>query len=431
MLAIFLKHELKAFWRSKNAGKNLAVQIVMAIMILYLLACVGFAGFFLDKVLEKTLPKDPIIYSFCGLILIYFMWELFARMQLQELPTLRVQPYLQLPIKRNTLVQYLSVTALFSVFNFWPIALFFPFVFKVIGPQSGALAALGFIVSILAITVFSNYLALYIKRKANLNGWVFFITTGVLALISLADFTWHVISIRDISYVFFGHLLDQPSLMLLPVILAGVMYYINFSYLKQNLYLEELSTKKEKYKASTDYPILNYFGTTGDLVANEIKLILRNKRPRSVFTMSLFFLLYGLFFYPNPGLKGSEAFKVFVGMFMTGFFTISYGQFMFSWQASHFEGLMVSKIKFADFLKAKYLLFIAVSTAALILTTPYVYFGWRVLLIHLVMYLWNVGININAVLFFGNRNAKRIDLSKGSSFNWEGVGATQMLLSFL
>lgn len=431
MLSTFLSHEFKAFWRSKNAGKNLAVQIFMGLMILYLLACVGFVGFFLDKILGKVFPQEPITLSFCGIILMYFLWELFARLQLQELPTLRVQPYLQLPIKRNTLVNYLSVTALFSVFNLWPIVLFFPFVFKVIMVQSGVFVALSFIVSILAISIFSNYLALYVKRKANLNGWIFLIVVAGLVLISLCDYMWHLFSLRAISYAFFGHLISWPVLMLAPIAVAAGMYYINFSYLKQNLYLEELSTKKESHKASTDYPILNYFGPTGDLVANEIKLILRNKRPRSAFIMSLFFLFYGLIFYPNPGMKNNEAFKVFVGMFMTGFFIISYGQFMFSWQAAHFEGLMVSKVKFADFLKGKYLLFTAVSTVAVILTTPYVYFGWRVLLIHFVMYLWNLGITINIVLYFANRNAKRIDLSKGASFNWEGVGATQMILSFL
>jgi len=46
------------------------------------------------------------------------------------------------------------------------------------------------------------------------------------------------------------------------------------------------------------------------------------------------------------------------------------------------------------------------------------------------MYLWNLGVNIYIVLYFANRNAKRIDLGKGASFNWEGVGATQLLLSF-
>jgi hypothetical protein len=215
---------------------------------------------------------------------------------------------------------------------------------------------------------------------------------------------------------------------LLPVILAAVMYYINFAYLKQNLYLEELSSRKASaYKSSTEFPFLNRFGKVGDLAANELKLILRNKRSRATLVMGLFFMFYGLIFYTNP--KIGQTMYVFVGMFMTGIFIINYGQFMYSWQAAHFDGLLVSKLNFKDFLKAKYLLFTMVSTVALLLTIPYVYFGWNVLLIHFVMYLWNIGVNTTIVLFFANRNAKRINLSKGASFNWEGVGATQMLLS--
>ncbi len=431
MISTFFKHELKAFWRSKNTGKNLAVRIIMAILILYMLLNVVVVGFFLDKILGKTFPHDPILFSFCGIILIYFMGELFARLQLQELPTLRVQPYLQLPIKRNTMVGYLALTALFSVFNLWPIVLFFPFIFKIILHDAGGFATLGFIVSILGISILNNYLALYIKRKANLNGWVFLIAAAVLVLIGLSDFMWHIISIRNISYLFFGHLINHPVLALVPVLLGVAMYYLNFIYLKQNLYLEELSTKKDKYKSSTEYPMLSYFGATGDLVANEVKLILRNKRPKSALIMSLFFLFYGLIFYTNPRLKHNEWMKIFAGMFMTGFFIINYGQFMFSWQASHFDGLMVSKVSFVNFLKGKYLLFTATSTVAFLLTIPYVYYGWRVLLVHFVMYLWNLGVTVNIVLYFANRNAKRIDLSKSASFNWEGVGATQLILSFL
>ncbi|MDB5130871.1 MAG: hypothetical protein JWR02_620, partial [Mucilaginibacter sp.] len=50
-------------------------------------------------------------------------------------------------------------------------------------------------------------------------------------------------------------------------------------------------------------------------------------------------------------------------------------------------------------------------------------------MIHFVMYLWNIGINTTMVLFFANRNCKRIDLSKGAAFNWEGVGGNQWILS--
>ena len=431
MTTTFIRHELKAFWRSKNTGKSIAIRIVMGILILYLLINVLVLGFFLDKLLKGIFPKEDMLVSFCGILLMYFLFDIFMRLQLQELPTLRVQPYLQLPVKRNSLVGYLAFTALLSVFNLWPFILFVPFVLKIIAAGSGGLTALAFIVSIAGLTVFNNYLAIYIKRKANVNGWIFLIAAGIIILIGLSDFYWHLFSIRTISFLFFGHLISHPVFAMLPVLLGALMYYLNFLYLKQNLYLEELGSRKaSSYKSSTEYPLLNRFGIVGDLAGNEIKLILRNKRSRSSVIMGLFVIFYGLIFYTRPGLSGSEGFKVFVGMFMTGIFIINYGQFMFSWQASQFDGFLVSKSSFTDFLKAKYLLFTLVSTCFLLLTTPYVYFGWRTLMVHFVMYLWNIGINTTIVLFFANRNYKRIDLSRGASFNWEGVGATQLLLSF-
>ncbi|HWZ02690.1 MAG TPA: DUF5687 family protein, partial [Mucilaginibacter sp.] len=124
MISTFLRHELKAFWRSKNTGKSIAVRVIMALLILYLFINVLVAGFFLNTALEKIFPHDDVVISFCGIILLYYLMDLFMRLQLQELPTLRVQPYLQLPIKRNALVRYLAFTALFSVFNLWPFILF-------------------------------------------------------------------------------------------------------------------------------------------------------------------------------------------------------------------------------------------------------------------------------------------------------------------
>lgn len=428
MVLSFISHELKAFWRSKNTGKSIAIRVVMGILILYLLINVLFVGFFLDKMLEHFYPNDELVIPFCGILLIYFLFDLLMRLQLQELPTLRVQPYLHLPIKRNFLVRYLAITATLSVFNLWPFVLFLPFIIKILAPDSGVAVVLSFIIAIAGFTVFNNYLALYLKRRSNINGWVFLVSAAVLILIIACDFLWHVISLRNISYAFFGRLLTMPALALLPVVLAVVMYYLNFIYLKRNLYLEDLTAHKaSSYKSSTDIPFLSRFGSVGDLAANEIKLVLRNKRSRSALVMGLFFMFYGLIFYPNPHY--GEGYKVFVGMFMTGIFIINYGQFMFGWQATHFDGLLASKINFSDFIKAKYLLFTAISTVFFILTTPYAYFGLRVVMIHFVMYLWNIGVNTTMVLYFANRNFKRLDLSKGAAFNWEGVGATQWILS--
>jgi len=428
MTSTFIRHELKAFWRARNTGKSIAVHIFMGFLILYFLTVALYLGFNIDTFLKKGFPKDDLLVSFCGVILLYYAIELLSRMQLQELPTLRVQPYLQLAIKRNTLVKYLAFTSMLSFFNLWPLILFTPFIIKVIAVQKGGLVAVIFILSLIGFSIFNNYLALYIKRKASFNGWIMLGSTFVLALIGMGDFKWHLYSIRDFSYGFFGHLITQPALVLVPIVLAVIMYYVNFLFLKDNLYLEELTKHKTLKRSTTEFPLLDRFGHIGDLVANEIKLIIRNKRPSSALKVSLVFLFYGLIFYRNPQLH--EPFKVFVGMFMTGIFIISYGQYMYGWQATQFDGILVSKISFTDFLKAKYLLFTLVSTVAFILTIPYVYYGWRTVLVHFVMYLWNLGVNSTIILFFANRNSKRIDLSKGAAFNWEGVGVTQLLLTF-
>ncbi|MGN8068259.1 DUF5687 family protein [Mucilaginibacter sp. SG564] len=428
MISTFIRHELKAFWRSKNTGKSIAVRIVMIFLILYLFGCILLAGIGMDKILEIAFPNDDLVKSFCGIVLIYFLFDLFMRLQLQELPTLRVQPYLHLPIKRNTLVGYLAITAVFSMFNLWPFLLFLPFIFKIIAPDSGIIVALAFVVAIIGISVFNNYLALYLKRKSNLNGWIFLITAAVLILIVIADFWWHFYSLHNISYAFFGRLLTMPILAIIPALLGIVMYYFNFLYLKQNLYLETLTARKVKiYKSNTDIPFLSRFGTIGDLAANEIKLVFRNKRSRSSLIIGLFFMFYGLIFYTNKSL--GQGWYLFAGMYMTGAFVVNYGQFMFGWQASHFDGILVSKINFSDFVKAKYLLFTTVSAISFVLTIPYVYFGWHVLLVHFVMCVWNIGVTTTIVLFFANRNFKRIDLSKSGTMNWEGVGASQLLLT--
>lgn len=428
MTSTFIQHELKAFWRSKNTGKAIAVRIVMGILITLFLVEILALAFFMDVFLKAKYPNQNISIAFAGILFYYFLVDMLMRFQLQELPTLKVQPYLHLRVKKNALIRYLSFASLLSFFNLWPFILFTPFLLKVIRPEYGWGTAALYFIAIIAFACFNNYLSLYIKRKSNLNGWVSVGFAVTLALIMSSDVVWHIISIREPSIWFFGHLATLPVLVAVPLILAIAMYAINFYYLKGNLYLEELSSRKESHKSSNEFPILDRLGFVGDLVGNEIKLIFRNKRSRSALVMTSVFLLYGLLFYTNKAY--GEGWKVFCGQFMTGIFIINYGQFMYGWQAGHFDGILVSKIKFADFVKAKYLLFTAVSTVAFILTTPYAYFGWHIIAVHFAMYLWNIGVSTSVVLFFANRNYKRIDLSKGASFNWEGVGATQLLVGF-
>ena len=406
----------------------MAVSIILGLTLLYFLSNLLILSFFLDKVLEKAIPQHDAVEAFNGLLLYYFLLDLFMRFQLQELPTLRVKPYLALPISKNKIVRYLSLTSLWTGFTLSPFLLAGPFLLKVLVFEGYGSEFLAMIIAIAGFTLFNHFFSLWLKRKININAWFMFAFLVALAIIVLADIYLDAVSISSASRFIFNAIIKNEYLALLPVGAGIGMYYVNRSYLRSNLYLDELRKERAVERTAIDIPFLKNFGMAGQLAALEIKLILRNKRPKSSVIMSLFFMLYGLIFYRNTEFEGTI--MVFAGLMMTGIFIINYGQFMFSWQSSHFDGILASKITPEDFFKSKFLLFTLFSTLNLILTTPYAYFGWKILLSHLMLYFWNIGVSSLIVLFFANWNYKYIDLSKGASFNWEGVGASQFIIGF-
>jgi hypothetical protein len=428
MNLVFVSHQWKSFWRSKNTGKSIVVQVVMGILILYLLANFLFISFFLDKILSGIFPGQDVVTSFCGVLLYYFLLDICSRYQLQELPTLRVQPYLHLPIKRHKIVGYLSLTSLLSAFTLTPFVLTLPFLIKVLLPQYGTLPFLGILLSIIGLSMFNHFFILWLKRKENMNSWFIVLFLAMIAGAGSLDFYWHSFSISSYSSTLFGGIISHPFYCLATILLGLLMYGINYNYLKENLYLEELYTISSSKKSSTEYPFLNRFGKVGDLAAIELKLIFRNKRPKTTVMKGLIFIFYGLIFYRNPQIANSPTGLIFCPMFMMGIFIMTYGQFMFGWQSVHFDGILVNRISARDFFKSKFLLFFLFSSLTFLVTIPYVYFGKKILLMHFIMYLWNLGVSSLIVLFFANSNYKRIDLSKKASFNWEGVGASQLIL---
>jgi hypothetical protein len=427
MLSTFLSHQWKDFWRSRNKAGSIAAQILLGFFILYFLVAAIGVGFFMPKLLESVYPGANVITSFNGIILYYFLFELSMRTQMQELPTLSIIPYLHLNITRKTIVNFLNIKSLFSFFNILPIFIFIPFIITKIGSTYGALTSIMYIVSILSLAFFNNYFILYLKRKSINNIAYFAAILGFVVVAAGLDY-YHIISVSAASNFVFVNIASYPFLGLLFTLLATAIFIINSKYLTANLYTEELSSKNEK-KGSTDYPFLNRFGKVGELAALELKLILRHKRSRGSVFMGFGFLAYGLIFYKAPMIANDEFGKLlFAALFMTGITIISYGQFMFAWQSTHFDGLLVNKIDFKNFIKAKFLLFTISCTIITVLASFYGFMSYKLLLLHLAAYLYNIGFATVIVLWFATMNYKRLDISKSASFNWQGVGATQWIL---
>jgi len=426
MILILLSHQWKAFWRSRSAGKSLVVQFFLGFLILYLLASALVLGFAVRHLLTRLFSGQDIVKIFCGFVLYYFFVDLPIRFMMQELPVLSTQPYLAQNIRRRSLVLFLNIRSLFHFLNLVPILLFVPFAITAIAEAYGPLTTAAFIGSILSLTVFNHFLILYVKRKTIINSWWLAGFLGVVGVLVALDY-FHVFSLRNISTLVFTRLLSTPWLFLLALMLAETCFVNNQRFLLNNLYLEEIS-KTGKQKQSTEYTWLQQLGLTGELISLDIKLILRNKRPKSVLLISLFILLYGFIFYRPMYLDGTHYPMLLLGAFLiTGIFIINYGQFLFAWQSGYFDGMMSSGLPLTAYIKSKFMLFMAVSTFSFVLTSAYGLISWKIIAIQTAAYLYNIGVTSVIAVYFATYSYKGIDLTKSATFNYQGTGAAQWL----
>jgi len=121
---------------------------------------------------------------------------------------------------------------------------------------------------------------------------------------------------------------------------------------------------------------------------------------------------------------------VFVGIFVTGIFMINFGQFIPAWDSGYYKLLMSQNVKYKEYLHSKYALMIMSSIIMFILSIPYVYFGWKILVVHFGAMVYNLGVNTYIMLYAGSFNRKKIDLTQRAAFNYQGTGAVQWLVGF-
>jgi hypothetical protein len=423
----FLRHQWKEMTRSpfwqKNIVLNILLGILVGIMLLYLLVL----GLFIDKILMELFPdKNPIVV-FNGIILYYFAMEFFIRFFMQSLPTLNIETYLHLPIKKSAIVHYVSSKSIFTIGNYLSWLVFFPFAFKVIAPAYSITTAWVWVLMMVLLIFSNNFLATYIKRQlANKPSIVGFFGLGLIAFILLDYFD--IISLTQLSSQIFGMILKNYSFILVALGILGFTYSLNYFFLKSKLYPDEvISKKKEKVDSLSNIKYLKTLGLTGLYISLDLRLLWRHKRTRSIIYMAPIFLGYGLIFYPNPQFKSGYSFLIFVGIFMTGGMMMNYLNYCFGYESNYFDNILANYRDFEAYIKAKYILAVVISTVSYVLTIPYVFFSTDILLINTMTWLYNLGFLSFVLYYFATFTKKRMDLSRGAAFNYQGLGAMHWL----
>ena len=430
ILKWLIKNQWKESLRSSFRQKKVAINIIMGIGITYFVFNFLFLGFSAKSLLLEYFPDEDPVIKFNGFLFYFMGMDLLTRFQIQSVPTLSIQPYLHLPVKRSSLMHYLLSKSLTNPINYIYYTIFIPFALNGVAYFYNSNIAIVWLLSLLMISLFDNFLIIYFKRQLGNKPIITLFFGLFMAALFLMDY-YKIYSFRNISEVIFTTIMLNKILLLVLIVVVTLLYYLNFSFLKKNSYLEEIG-KNDAKKAvhSKDISFIKQFGVIGELINLEIKLILRNKRTRSLAIMSPLFVLYGLFFYTQKANLNLGPMLILAGIFVTGAFLLMYGNYLFSWESSYFDLIISNNIDYKKYFTAKYYLIVSVTGVSYILSMFYIYYGIEIIYFNTVCYLFNIGFNIYIILYFSLSNKKYIDLNRQAAFNYQGLSAKHYITMF-
>ena len=264
----------------------------------------------------------------------------------------------------------------------------------------------------LVLMIFVNhFLAIYIKWRTNESDVLFYGFLATAAGIAALQY-FGLVNINEAFGKIFDFVIANPPAALIFPVLIVALYLLNQNYINNRFYLDELSQKKKEGKAH-DFSWLNNVGSYGQMLSLEVKMILRNKRSKSSAVMSLLFLFYGLLIYRDYKPDGPEFILVLGGMFMTGIFSMMYGQFFPAWHGKYYPLLMAQNVKMKQVLQSAFFLMAATNIVFYLLSLGYMYITPKVLYVHFVVMLYNVGVNSWVIFALGSTAAKPSSLTSG------------------
>ncbi len=419
-------HQWKKSLRAKAFSQGWGVKILVGFLILYFGGMFLLAGLFLPELLQKAYPEASSVTAIYGQFILYYMLaDLAMRFFLQDLNMLTLQHYLLTPVRKSKLIHFLLGGSVFNFFNALPLLFIIPFAFRGVLPELGLPAMLYWLLGMLLLVLFDHFVAIYLKRVAAVKQMAFIAFALFVGLL----FTGNALQWFDLqswSGSLFGPL-GQAWFTGVPLIAVGLLYGLNYRFLFHQGYIDQWK-KHDKEATTQSFSYLESKGAVGTMIANELKLILRNKRTKSILFITALFSFYGLIFYGEPQYADSFGIFIFVGIFMTGIFMINYGQFMVGWESAYFDGILTRAYPMESFFRAKFWLLLVSCVITYLISLGYVYFGLKALWINTACFLYNIGFNSFVLLYASTYQRKRIDLSKGSAFNYQGTSAVQFII---
>ena len=269
-----------------------------------------------------------------------FIGLTIARFFAQGTPGGALAPYLHLPVARSRLVRYEMVASLGSWFNAVPLCFLGPVALQTDWP-GGATGALLWSMGALGALAITHYVALGLRGLLARRWSYFALAAGGLSVLVGADIGFGAGLITSASDMLFGGLAAGRVVPLAVVVGAlGIAVAVTARAVRRSLWANDAKTSASRGRFTGGR--LNVGDSlTARLVELDLRLILRNRRPRQMMVSQVVMLIaFGSMIITLPAQE-LQAAHVMLGLFASSLLAVGYGQFLFAWDSAHFDGLLV------------------------------------------------------------------------------------------
>ena len=417
----------KETFRAPQWEAKLSVKVIIALLMLYFIGAFVFLSSVIYPILfNEVLDREPL-EVFNSFLLYVFFGELFIRFFIQELPVTKIQSLILLPIKKRRIINHVLLRSILSGFNTTPFIVYLPFAVSMYRDDYLPTEIFTWWTALLLMTLCINFLS-YVVHKS----WRYFVVLLSLIGATILLVMHTEFSPARITGKAFDAVIETPMFLVGFFALMIGAYAFVFRYLKKGFYLDaNLGQKKEKVRGG-ELSFLNVFSSNAIFLKNDLRMIVRNARPRQVALMSFLFLFYGLVFFTQDMYRDMHYVLVFAGLFVTGGFMMTFGNFVPAWDSQYYKLLMTQNISYKNYLLSKWNLMVFVTGLSLVLSLPYLYFGVDIYAIIMAGAFFNMGLGTWITLLGGLLNKTPMQLNvKAKAFeSTQGFSLKQGLMIF-
>ena len=413
--------------------RNMALKIFSYFMFGFIGLYLLMIGLILYDFLSEHGAYNNAIDSFNHILLFLFLIDFVIKYLAKKSQTMQIAPYLSLPVKRNTLFNFLLIKEFTNIWNLYFFFLMIPFVFRAVPSFYGFSGVIFYLLFFYFLCICSSLLVNIANNLLNRNGWYLFLPIIIVAAIAGITFIPEV-NIEDGIVKACEFILEKNIIAWVIVLLIfGSLWKINLSMMNAEIYKAMQGKKITEAGTTFSLPFLDKLGKMGMFINLEVKMILRSKRLKQQMYIVIFLIVYYFFIInsSSPAMKEVYFFPLFFTMMVIAGIALPMLQYIFTSESSFFDGLMTRNLSLLDMMKGKYIFYFSYSVLMLPVLTVLVFIDKLDFLFLISIFFYTTGFLF--FLMFQNAvyNKSFFDLSESGMFNWKGTSGNMLLVTML